>query len=425
MATIKLYPHQEEVLPRLHNKCVLYGGTGSGKSRTSLAYYYEYVIKGKLKIQIYNTDGSLIKTVGTDKNPTEKIDLLIITTPQKRDKLEWEEELVPFRLFTDSTLNPKKINVVIDSWNNIKKYIKPTIGWFIIFDEQRLTGSGTWVKSFLKLSRKNQWMVLSATPGDSYYEYVPLFIANGFVKNKQEFNNDFVIFDPYTPFPKIKEYRRTDVLDKLRDSILISMPDQRKTTQIHKYIECEYDKDLYRKIVDKRWDPWDDKPIEETGKLCYLMRKVPNSDRSRAEKLKELIKSSKKVIVFYNFTYELEMIRSVCSELHVFFSEWNGEAHTAIGTGSTWVYAVQYMGCEGWNCITTNTIIFLSQTYSYKQMIQAAGRIDRIDTKFTDLYYYHLVSKCPIDGSIRLALKSKKNFNESAYIRSLGTSRKR
>ena len=98
-------------------------------------------------------------------------------------------------------------------------------------------------------------------------------------------------------------------------------------------------------------------------------------------------------------------------------AEWNGHNHEDIPKTSTWVYIVQYTaGAEGWNCIETDTIIFYSQNYSYKVITQSAGRIDRLNTPFTDLNYYHLYSMSPIDLAIKKAFDCKKDFNEKRFI---------
>ena len=49
-------------------------------------------------------------------------------------------------------------------------------------------------------------------------------------------------------------------------------------------------------------------------------------------------------------------------------------------------------------------------------MEQARGRIDRMNTPFNDLYYYHLKTRSGIDLAISRALNSKKKFNESGFI---------
>lgn len=399
---VQLYEHQLKAISKLRNGCVLVGGVGSGKSRTSIAYYYTKVCKGKLRI---NCEG--------DTTPmTEPRDLYIITTAKKRDSGEWDEECIPFRLHDDIN----NVNVVIDSWNNIKKYVKVSNAFFI-FDEQRVVGWGAWSKAFIQITRRNKWILLSATPGDNWSDYIPVFVANGFYRNKTEFNSIHAVFDRYAKFPKISRYVNTDELVRHRNDILVNMPCQRHTIPHYINVPVEYDKQLYLKVWKDRWDVYEDTPIEETGKLFYLMRKVVNSDRSRIEEVRRLLTSEHpKAIIFYNFDYELEALREMLDEENIMYGEWNGKKHEPVPDGPAWVYLVQYSaGAEGWNCITTNVIIFYSQNYSYRMTIQAAGRIDRLNTSFRDLYYYTLKSPAPIDIAIARALREKRNFNESSF----------
>ena len=134
-------------------------------------------------------------------------------------------------------------------------------------------------------------------------------------------------------------------------------------------------------------------------------------------RLLEIVEDHPKAIIFYNFDYELEILRNLYYGEDVEIAEWNGHKHQPIPRGDKWIYLVQYTaGAEGWNCITTDTIIFYSQNYSYKVLKQASGRIDRLNTPYTDLYYYHLVSKSGIDLAISRALKNKKQFNETRFV---------
>ena len=50
-------------------------------------------------------------------------------------------------------------------------------------------------------------------------------------------------------------------------------------------------------------------------------------------------------------------------------------------------------------------------------MHQSAGRIDRLNTPFKDLYYYHLKTRSGIDLAIAKALNSKQKFNESGFAK--------
>ncbi len=402
MSRIDLYNYQLEAVEKMKNGCILCGGVGSGKSRTSLAYYYK-------------EQGGII---GTDdyipmKNPK---DLYIITTARKRDTLEWEEELTYFLLSTNPEVSYYKNTVVVDSWNNIKKY-KYIHGAFFIFDEQRVVGSGTWVKVFLNIARKNNWILLSATPGDTWSDYIPVFVANGFYKNKSEFIREHVVYSRFTKYPKIERYLNTGRLVRYRNDILVSMNFDRPTIAHHEDVFVDYNIRAYKEVGRTRWDPYKDEPITNASGLCYIWRKIVNTDESRQVALLEIFEKHPKLIVFYNFDYELDILRGLYYGEKVKIAEWNGHNHQPIPTCKSWVYLVQYTaGCEGWNCVKTDTIVFYSQNYSYKVMAQAAGRIDRLNTPYSDLYYYHLKSRSGIDLAISKALREKKNFNESRYL---------
>lgn len=401
MARIGLYDYQLDAISRMKNGCILCGGVGSGKSRTSLAYYFK-------------EQGGCVDPYRPMKNPK---DLYIITTARKRDTLEWEGELTPFLMSKNPGVSFYKNKIVIDSWNNIKKY-KEVYGAFFIFDEQRVVGSGAWVKSFLDIARKNAWILLSATPGDTWSDYIPVFVANGFYKNKTEFTREHVVFSRFTKYPKIDRYLGTGKLIRLRNSILVDMDFKRQTVSHHEDIYVKYDVDKYKATGKNRWDPFKNEPIRDASGLCYVWRRIVNEDESRQVALLELFEKHPKMIIFYNFNYELDILKEVFDGLRgVEVAEWNGHRHAPIPTSRSWVYLVQYTaGAEGWNCITTDTIVFFSQNYSYKIMQQSAGRIDRLNTPFTDLYYYHLKSRSGIDLAISRALHEKRNFNERKYV---------
>lgn len=404
MPKISLYDYQLEAVAQLRTGSILCGGVGSGKSRTSLAYYYKRQ-GGKLLSDDYVPM----------KNPR---DLYIITTARKRDTLEWEGELTPFLMSTnpEASLYPN-MKVVIDSWNNIKKY-KDVYRAFFIFDEQRVVGSGAWVKAFLNIARKNDWILLSATPGDTWMDYVPVFVANGFYKNKTQFVNEHVIYRWVNKsYPKIEGYRNTGKLIRLRNSILVDMDFKRQTIAHHEDVYVKYDVAAYRDAGRNRWDPYKDEPITNASGLYYIWRKIVNSDESRQVALLELFEKHPKMIVFYNFDYELDILKGLYYGPNVEIAEWNGHKHEPVPDSESWVYLVQYTaGAEGWNCITTDTIVFFSQNYSYKVMHQSAGRIDRLNTPFEHLYYYHLKSRSGIDLAISRSLKMKKNFSERKDI---------
>lgn len=403
MAGIKLYDYQLDAVNQMKNGCILCGGVGSGKSRTSLAYYYK-------------EQGGILGANSYVEMKSPK-DLYIITTARKRDTLEWEGELAPFLLTThteDSFYYNHK--VVVDSWNNIGKY-KDITDAFFIFDEQRVIGYGAWTKAFLKICKLNDWILLSATPGDTWQDYIPVFIANGFYRNKTEFIREHVIYSKFTKFPKIDRYINTGRLIRLRNRILVDMDFNRKTVAHHEDIYCRYDISKYKDIIRNRWDPYKKEPIQQASGLCYILRRIVNEDASRQVALLELFEKHPKMIIFYNFDYELDILKGLYYGEDVEITEWNGHKHQPVPDGKSWVYLVQYTaGAEGWNCIKTDTIIFYSQNYSYKIMQQSAGRIDRLNTPYTDLYYYHLKTRSGIDLAISKAIAAKKKFNERKFV---------
>jgi len=407
---IGLYDYQLEAVDRMKNGCILCGGVGSGKSRTALGYYYK-------------ENGEDIESNDHRSNrKTHSIqDLYVITTARKRDSKEWESDMAPFLLSPNPEHDAFNHKVIIDSWNNIQKY-KLVQGAFFIFDEQRVVGSGVWVKSFLKIAKNNNWVLLSATPGDTWSDYIPVFIANGFYKNKTQFNDEHVVWARFTNFPKIDRYLGEAKLRRLRNEILIDMDYHPHTTRHYEIIECDYDRQMYKSLSKNRWDPFDDCPIENGSKLYYLQRKVSNMSSDRQLKLLEILEGHPKAIIFYNYDYELELLKTLFEDSGVRFNEYNGHKHEPVPTGKNWVYLVQYSaGNEAWNCTSTDTMIFFSQNPSYKVLEQSSGRIDRTTTKYDDLYYYRLKSNSPIDVRINIALINKKNFNSRDLVHKYNT----
>ena len=404
---MELRDYQLDAINRMKNGCILNGGVGSGKSLTALSYYY------------LQNEGSVDFLTGGDYIPMDcaPMDLYIITTARKRDTFEWEGEMSHFLLSTHDECSVYNNKVVVDSWNNIQKY-KDVMNAFFIFDEQRVVGSGAWVKAFLTITKKNKWILLSATPGDTWSDYIPVFIANGFYKNKTEFMREHAVFSRFSKFPKVEKYIGTGRLIRQRRDILVDMKFERKTVQHHCDIYVTYDSTQYKDVMKRRWDIWNDEPIVNASGLCYALRKIVNTHDSRSTKLLELFETHKKIIVFYNFDYELDVLKSLYYGEGVIVAEWNGHKHEPTPTGNKWVYLVQYTaGAEGWNCITTDTIIFYSLNYSYKIMHQSAGRIDRLNTPYTDLYYYYMKTRSGIDLAIERALNEKRKFKESSFIK--------
>lgn len=388
--SVQLMPHQKEAVTNLKNGSILWGGVGSGKTMTALAYYI------------------------ASEAPK---DVVVITTAKKRDSLDWEGEALMFGIGTEPGLTHQGV-LTVDSWNNIGKYIERE-GCFFIFDEQRLVGTGTWVKHFIKISQKNRWILLSATPGDTWLDYAPVFIANGFYKNITDFKRKHVLYEPWSKFPKVKGYLNETKLELLRNEILVEMAFVRHTERMVNRIYLDYDQVKFDRVVKDRWNPYEDKPVRDVSELFRLMRRISNEDPSRVEFIRKLLTCHDRLIIFYNFNYELELLRELKDRTDVF--EWNGHRKDPVPEGDKWVYLVQYVaGAEGWNCVSTDAMVLYSMTYSYKNFMQALGRIDRLNTPYTTLYYYLLTSYSAIDLAVLKSLTLKKSFNERIWAQNEG-----
>jgi hypothetical protein len=391
---------QLKAVDSLRSGSILCGEVGSGKSFTALLYFWTKELDG-----LY--DGHNIQEPNIIKP------LYIITTARKRDTSEWEKELCTFCIgpYEDSL-----IPVTIDSWNNIKKYADVKDSFFI-FDEQRVVGSGEWSKTFIKISKSNRWILLSATPGDTWIDYIPVFVANGYYKNRTAFYREHVVLESHSRYPKIRMYLNERKLQWLRSQVLVDMNSMKKTKRHHHWIKAQFDPALYSRVWKQRWNVFEDKPIENIPELFMCLRKIVNADQSRIDILSGIYKMHNKCIVFYNFDYELDILRAYCNKRGIPYSEWNGHKHQMIPEADNWLYLVQYTaGAEGWNCTETDTVIFWSLNYSYKILEQSCGRIDRLNTPFVDLFYYHIYSSSRIDIAIKDAIANKKTFNEKAFM---------
>ena len=418
-------------MKKLANGKILVGDVGTGKSLVACAYYRD--------------------------NEAPR-DVVVITTAKKRNDLDWEREFAKLGVSFGGTIfgGPE---LTVDSWNNIGKYVD-AVGKFFIFDEQRLVGTGAWTKAFYKIAKANGWILLSATPGDTWLDYAPVFIANGHFKNITAFRNEHVVYAPHSKFPKVLRYNGSGRLVRLRNDLLVEMPYLRHTTRHITWYDVDHDRELVERVTKDRWNVYLQKPLKDVGDLFRTVRKVVNSDGARLEAVRSLMAVHPRLIVFYNFDYELEALRTLLTPTSVpdslgsisdetssgspsgsgtklsnkttpspstlgmnegvyhdtVIAEYNGHRHDPVPRGERWVYLVQYVaGAEGWNCVSTDAMVFYSLTYSYKNWHQAFGRIDRMNTRYSDLHYYVLFSTSWIDLAIRKSLKAKKSFNERQF----------
>lgn len=376
----KLRPAQRDAVDRMHDGCVLLGRTGSGKTMTALGYW--------LKVHAQQ-------------------DLYVVTTPAKRDAMEWEGDSAKLGQY----LPPERVV----SWNKIKdfEYLESA---FVVFDEQRVSGSGKWVKSFLKIAKSNDWILLSATPGDVWIDWLPLFIANGFYRTRTQFTDRHVIWDPHTRYPRIKRYIEEDRLERCQEAICVYLASPNPISRMVHDELVSYDSRKYAEVTRKRWNPFEVRPMMDAGELCRVQRRIVLENVCREEALERLLKGHPRALVFYSYNYELEAIKAVCERLGRSYGQRNGHRHDPVPVSKEpWVYIVQYQSADAWNCISTNIAILYSLPYSWRQQEQAMGRIDRMNTPFDELHYYRLMTDSTIDNAILACLDRKETFNERVY----------
>lgn len=389
---VPLDREQKQAVEELEHGKILCAKPGAGKSRVALAYYMEKELQDLI----------------------EAPPILVITTAKKRNSKDWEDEAAKFGIGTVEGATVAG-TITVDSWNNITKYTDIE-GYFVILDEQRLVGSGAWVKSFYKIAAKNRWIMLSGTPGDTWMDYAPVFIANGFYKNITDFRRNHVVYKSFQNFPVIERYIGIRKLMQCRMDVLVEMEVKTHTERSVEKIHVSHDEDMVSLVMDKRWHVYEDRPLNDAGEMFLVMRKVVNGSDDRIEKLRYLMETHPRIVVFYNFDFELEKLRTLSDEITV--AEYNGHKHEDVPTTEKWLYLVQYMaGNEAWNCTETDCMVFYSLTYSYKQYEQAQGRIDRRNTPYFDLYYYVFISNSMIDRAVWRSLELKKDFNEGKYRR--------
>ena len=207
-----------------------------------------------------------------------------------------------------------------------------------------------------------------------------------------------------------------------RRQILVPMVYKKVTERKRQLIYSEYNTDNYHKIMKERWNIFEDKPIENASELLQIIRKTVATDPDRKLNAKIMMDAHDRLIIFYNYNYERDVLIEIAEELGKEYFEWNGHAHEDIPDQEQWLYFVQYTaGAEGWNCISTNVIMFYSVNYSFRYMEQAEGRIDRINTPYNVLEYYYLTSHSQIEKDILSTVNRKKNFNASAWVERSGT----
>ena len=379
--SLQLRAEQAQAIKKLKTGSILIGDVGTGKTVTSLSYF-------------------------SRKAPERPI--MVLTTAKKRNSGEWFEDAMKLSLRTD---------MEVDSWNNISKYVNHK-GYSFIFDEQRVVGHGKWTKDFLKIAANNDWILLTATPADTYMDLIPVLIANGFYKNRTEFCEKHVRWSPYTRYPKVAGFYSTDILDYYRSQLYVPMPVVKKAVREDHFIDVDFSEEEQTRIKVDRWNPYLDEPVKDAGEMIRLLRQSSNTNWSRYSAVKSICKTTPKVIIFYNLNYELDILRGLAEDLDVPVAEYNGHVHQNIPQADRWVYLVQTQaGAEGWNCIETDTVVFYSLPYSYRAFEQAKGRIDRLNTPYKVLHYYILRSASFIDQSIWRSVRRKKNFQALRFIK--------
>ena len=272
-------------------------------------------------------------------------------------------------------------------------------------------------------------ILLSGTPvGGKYENLWSQCRLLGWYISKTEFWNRYIktrlidvngfslpIVVGYTNIRDLKDNLREHGAVFLKSSEVLDLPEQ---VDIKQYVEATKDYKAFKKnsIIEIE----DDTLVGDNilKKMLYERQLCGEYNENKLNALKEIMESTNnRLIIFYNFTKEKDLIVDICKKLNKSYSIINGEIKdlTAYETNEDSITIVQYQaGAMGLNLQKANKIIYFTLPLSSELFEQSKKRIHRIGQVDTCFYYY-LLAKGTIEESIYKTLLMRKDYTNELY----------
>lgn len=282
---------------------------------------------------------------------------------------------------------------------------------------------------FILNLRAENIILLSGTPvGGKYENLWSQCRLLGWYISKTEFWNRYIktrlidvngfslpIVVGYTNIRDLKDNLRLHGAVFLKSSEVLDLPEQ---VDIKQYVESTKEYKSFKKnsIIEVE----DETLVGDNilKKMLYERQLCGEYNENKLNALKEIMESTNnRLIIFYNFTKEKDLIVDICKKLNKSYSIINGEIKDlkAYEDNEDSITIVQYQaGAMGLNLQKANKIIYFTLPLSSELFEQSKKRIHRIGQVDTCFYYY-LLAKGTIEESIYKTLLMRKDYTNELY----------
>ncbi|MBL0992197.1 MAG: DEAD/DEAH box helicase [Escherichia coli] len=415
---MKLFDYQKEAIENFESKPLNLSDVGTGKSYMSIGSYVKSECSKLLiiclapKVNDFVEDSEIFNLNVTALNKGTK----------KNKELLSESNLVAISF--ESSWRLTELNKWVD---------KDT---FIIIDEShKVSVSKSKVTKFVMgLSKRAKYNYLcTATPvsnGKLENWYPQLFISNVFRKPKKEFEQLFVIKQMRQMgsmrFMQITGYRNEHLLEQMIDEASVKYK-RDKGYLPEDYVYKTKKPAMYNKLKKSRLYKDDNDlrvELDNSSKLFNSLRQVSHGflngiskqvSKEPFERLDAILEThnNERVVIFYNYKWEAEMLKQLLDKLKRPYGEYNGSVKDLkpFKNNDNGVVLAQYKSAStGINdFVISNVMVFNSMPLSSTEYLQAKGRTDRHGQDKTPLYY-HIVPDTPIEKKIFSVVTNGKDF---------------
>ncbi|WP_368076685.1 SNF2-related protein [Clostridium tyrobutyricum] len=153
-------------------------------------------------------------------------------------------------------------------------------------------------------------------------------------------------------------------------------------------------------------------------KMLYLRQLSSQYNKNKVNQLKDILESTEdRIIIFYNFNKELEIIKKLCEKLDKPISIINGAVKDLdnFNQYNNSITLVQYQaGAMGHNLQKSNKIIYFSLPLQSELFEQSKKRIHRIGQEKTCFYWY-LITQNSIEEQIYQTLKERRDYTNKLF----------